>query len=161
MDSLRILALLCVLTVPDQAVADDNFEIAKAFAGAYSTDKQLGDQMQRNVRSKEPIPEYSVIECKQGQRFGVGYVIVFSNTAPANFEVVWEYPHLSEVEGDLRDVHQVTHRRPKKYAYDFGAEVRVLKKKHRIDGDFVVTLRRDEKILLRHVFHIRGCDVPA
>jgi len=161
MNSLRILALLSVLTVPGQAVADYNFEIAKAFAGAYSTDKQLGDQMQRNVRSREPIPEYSVIECKRGQRFGVGYVIVFSSTAPANFEVVWEYPHLSEVEGDSREVRQVTHRRPRKYAYDFDAEVRVLKKKHLIDGDFVVTLRRDEKILLRHVFHIRGCDVPA
>jgi hypothetical protein len=154
----RQVILILMLAFPAQAIADHHFQIAKVYAGQFGTMKQLSDAMQQGTRNQTPVPDYHIVDCNKGQRFGVGYVIVFESSAPANFEIEWEYAHLAGIERKTQKIEEKTARKQPRSIYNFEASWWVLEKKQMIDGDFVVTLRRDEKIFLQHVFHVRGCE---
>ncbi len=164
---------ICLTALPQLVTADSHFELWKVYAGLTNL-----DQFQRrgspsaasfaatdirrvarvNAKSDTELPDETIIECKKGVEFGVGYYIQPQHTSFVVFDMTWEYPHLEGSRGADHHMESVVQRKEASESWDLKLHVWSLKEADLVDGDIVVMLHDDERLLLRHIFQIRDCD---
>ena len=151
--------LLPILFFP--ASADERVAFWKLYAGDEyrPADNAMMRKIRRNEWDEIIVPEFSEIKCEKGAQFGIGYAIVWNGALLENYEITMVYPHLEKVKnGKTSSTRKLTNRRNEFDKYQLLNYFWSLKLDELKDGDFIFLLHRDETVLLRHVFMIRGCD---
>lgn len=130
----------------------------KAYAGTIDTDLQAQTDLGRNTRRGIVAPSYSEVGCRSNIRFGAAFHIIFTSQAFASLDVEWRHPHFTDVFGNRqRTHHRIIRRDSGEKSTHFWA-VRRLRHYERTDGDIVLTVRHNGRIVGHHVFLVRGCN---
>ena len=151
--------LLAILFSP--ASADDRVVFQKLYAGQEyrPADNAMMRKIRRNEWDEIVVPEFSEIRCEKDAQFGIGYAIIWNGASLVNYEITMVYPHLAEEKfGKTSKNRQVTKRRNGFDKYQLLSYFWDLKMDELKDGDFVLIVHRDEAVLIRHIFMLRGCD---
>ena len=173
----RVLTLLVLMFLSAQAAADEQFRLWKAYAGEFSHTRAsfqdrasepvthlplpIRREIERNRRNNAVVPDVSVINCDRNTYFGIAYYVFFVGGSPANYDLTWYFPHLEKEKGKASLSGKITARMyNQKVRGQLYEALWDLEKEELKDGDFVLILHRGDKVLLRHVFQIRGCESP-
>lgn len=141
---------------------DTGFWLYKAYAGTIDTRRALARRKAlNNVRDGVNVPDATVIQCKVGMMFGVGYLVVPSTTDYAGFRYTWHHPHFLDRDGKTELSHHVALRHS--YQRVMGVQFLTwqIEPSEAKDGDFLLEVEDEERLLLRHTFLVRGCRPPA
>jgi hypothetical protein len=164
---------ICLTALPQLVTADSHFELWKVYAGLTNLDQfrrrgspnaaafaatDIRRAARANAKSGAELPDETPIECKKGVEFGVGYYVQPQHTSFVSFDMTWEYPHLKTSRDADRDTESVVQRKDTSEAWGLKLHVWSLKEADLVDGDIVVMLHDDERLLLRHAFQLRDCD---
>ena len=167
------LATVCLAALPQFVNADSHFELWKVYAGLTNLDQfqrrgspdaaayaatDIRRAARANAKSGTELPDVTLIECKKGLEFGVGYFVQPQHTNFVTFDLTWEYLHLKDSRGTDHHTESVVQRKQTSEFWDLKLHVWSLKEADLVDGDIAVLLHDDERLFLRHVFQIRDCD---
>jgi len=145
------------------AKADSQFELYKAYAGIRDSTSlsffTVEAKAHNNERQGLTVPDTTVVECKKSTWIGVAFYIRPERTNYVSFEQTWYHPHLQLKDAAREHTYSIMYRRAPGQKLELQWLGWELRNKELIDGDIVLVLHKDKRVLLRHEFQIRGCDL--